>query len=77
VSDQVALTEQRAPAQLLRRLAVEDFLYREAALLDDWRLDDWLELFTEDCRYAVPATEIGATSVAMTVANGKVVSGDE
>ena len=43
---------------LLRRVAVEDFLYREAALLDAWRLDEWLELFTEDCRYVVPATDL-------------------
>jgi p-cumate 2,3-dioxygenase beta subunit len=46
-----------ATDRLLRRLAVEDFLYHEAALLDAWRLDDWLALFTEDCRYAVPATD--------------------
>lgn len=45
-------------ALLLRRLAVEDFLFREMALLDDWRLDDWLALFTEDCRYVVPATDL-------------------
>jgi p-cumate 2,3-dioxygenase beta subunit len=45
-------------ALLLRRLAVEDFLYREAALLDDWRLDDWLGLLTDDCRYVVPATDL-------------------
>ncbi len=44
-------------ARLARRLAVEDFLYREAELLDGWRLDDWIELFTDDCRYAVPATD--------------------
>lgn len=43
---------------LLARLAVEDFLYHEAALLDAWRLDDWLALFTEDCRYFVPATDL-------------------
>jgi p-cumate 2,3-dioxygenase beta subunit len=43
---------------LLRRLSVEDFLYREAALLDDWRLDEWLDLFTADCRYLVPATDL-------------------
>jgi p-cumate 2,3-dioxygenase beta subunit len=36
---------------------VEDFLVREAALLDEWRLDDWLDLFTEDARYLVPATD--------------------
>ena len=52
---------------LLRRLAVEDFLYREAALLDGWRLDDWLALFTDDCRYDVPATDLpdGDTRVTL------------
>jgi p-cumate 2,3-dioxygenase beta subunit len=39
------------------RLEVEDFLYHEAALLDEWRLDDWTELFTEDAQYVVPATD--------------------
>lgn len=43
---------------LLRRLEVEDFLFHEAALLDEWRLAEWLELFTEDCRYLVPATDL-------------------
>ena len=36
----------------------EDFLFREAALLDDWRLDDWANLFTEDARYVVPTTDL-------------------
>jgi len=40
------------------RLEVEDFLYAEAALLDEWCLDDWLALFTEDCRYVVPSTDL-------------------
>jgi p-cumate 2,3-dioxygenase beta subunit len=39
------------------RLEIEDFLFYEAALLDDWRLDDWLELLTEDATYTVPATD--------------------
>jgi p-cumate 2,3-dioxygenase beta subunit len=39
------------------RLEVEDFLYAEAALLDDWQLDDWLALFTADARYEVPSTD--------------------
>jgi p-cumate 2,3-dioxygenase beta subunit len=43
---------------LLRRLEVEDFLYHEAELLDEWRLHDWLDLFTADCRYHVPATDL-------------------
>ena len=41
----------------LREL-VEDFLYMEAALLDEWRLDDWAALFTEDARYVVPTTDL-------------------
>jgi p-cumate 2,3-dioxygenase subunit beta len=40
------------------RLAVETFLYEEAALLDEWRLDDWLELLTPDARYEVPSTDL-------------------
>jgi p-cumate 2,3-dioxygenase beta subunit len=39
------------------RLAVEDFLFHEAALLDAWRLDDWLALWTEEVAYLVPATD--------------------
>ena len=42
---------------LLLRLAVEYFLCEEAALLDAWRLDEWLALFTEDARYVVPTTD--------------------
>ncbi len=41
----------------LLRLDVEEFLYAEAALLDDWRLDDWLALFTAEARYEVPSTD--------------------
>lgn len=39
------------------RLAVEDFVYHEAELLDSWRLDDWLELWTEEITYLIPATD--------------------
>ncbi len=39
------------------RAEVEDFLYREAELLDDWDLDGWLALFTDDCRYVVPCND--------------------
>lgn len=39
---------------VLTREAVEDLLYDEAARLDERRLDDWLELFTEDARYWLP-----------------------
>jgi p-cumate 2,3-dioxygenase beta subunit len=36
---------------------VEQFLYREAELLDAWRLDDWLKLLTEGASYYVPPTD--------------------
>lgn len=36
------------------RAEYEDFLFNEAALLDEWRLDEWLALFTTDSIYEVP-----------------------
>jgi p-cumate 2,3-dioxygenase subunit beta len=42
--------------KLLLRLQVEEFLYQEAALLDEWRLKDWLALFTADGRYEIAPT---------------------
>jgi p-cumate 2,3-dioxygenase subunit beta len=36
---------------------VEEFLYDEADLLDQWRLHEWLALFSPDGRYLVPATD--------------------
>jgi p-cumate 2,3-dioxygenase beta subunit len=39
------------------RQEVEDFLYHEAALLDAWKLDEWLALLTEDARYRVPSND--------------------
>ena len=41
----------------LTRQAVEDFLYHEAALLDGWKLDEWLALLTGDCVYRVPSND--------------------
>lgn len=31
-------------------------IHREAGLLDDRRYDDWIGLFTDDCRYWVPVS---------------------
>lgn len=45
-------------AESFTREEVEDFLYEEAALLDEWRLDEWVDLFTEDCRYVVPSNNL-------------------
>lgn len=33
------------------------FLYEEARLLDEWRLKEWLDLFTDDAVYVVPTTD--------------------
>jgi p-cumate 2,3-dioxygenase beta subunit len=45
------------PAAMVTRAEVEDFLYHEADLLDNWRLDDWLALLTEDAAYYVPPND--------------------
>lgn len=39
----------------ISRSECEDLLFLEAQLLDEWRLDDWFALFTEDARYEVPS----------------------
>jgi p-cumate 2,3-dioxygenase beta subunit len=39
------------------RAEVEDFLYMEADLLDDWKLNEWLQLLTEDAEYLVPSND--------------------
>ncbi len=44
--------------ELPSRQEVEELLYREAALLDEWRLEEWLELLTEDAIYQVPPTDV-------------------
>lgn len=41
----------------LSRAEAESFLYREARLLDEGRLEEWLELFTEDGIYWIPIVE--------------------
>src|ERR1700722_20259310 len=40
------------------RQEVEDLFYREAALLDEWRLEEWLDLLTEDAIYQIPPTDV-------------------
>jgi len=38
-------------ASVLLRLRIEDLLFEEADLLDQWKLDEWLALYTDDARY--------------------------
>ena len=50
-------TTSTAPAEVTRA-EIEAFLFEEAALLDAWRLDEWLALLTEDARYLVPPNDV-------------------
>ena len=52
-------------AALALRLDVEDFLYREAELVDDRKFDEWLQLFSDDLEYRVPiARNLRADNIA-------------
>lgn len=42
----------------ITRAEVEDFLYYEAELLDQWELEKWLELLTDDAAYYVPPNDV-------------------
>jgi p-cumate 2,3-dioxygenase beta subunit len=44
-------------AVAVSRQHIEDFLYAEAALLDAWKLDEWLQLFDQDAKYEVPSND--------------------
>src|SRR5437868_11467736 len=44
-------------AAAVSRADVEDLLYREAALLDEWRLEEWLNMLTDDAAYYVPPND--------------------
>jgi p-cumate 2,3-dioxygenase beta subunit len=60
------------PAARITRAEVEESLFHEAALLDDWRLDEWLELLTRDARYEVPSNDrpdADPASVLFTIAD--------
>ena len=40
------------------RQEVEDLFYKEATLLDEWRLEEWQGLLTEDATYEIPPTDV-------------------
>jgi p-cumate 2,3-dioxygenase beta subunit len=46
-----------ATRSVVTRAQVEDFLYHEAALLDDWKLDEWEKLLADDAAYYVPPND--------------------
>jgi p-cumate 2,3-dioxygenase subunit beta len=41
-------------AETVNREQIEDFIYLELELLDDWKLMEWVELFAEQGLYLVP-----------------------
>jgi p-cumate 2,3-dioxygenase subunit beta len=51
------MTAPVASMTLVTRAEVEDFLYHEAALLDDWKLTEWQALLTDDAAYHVPSND--------------------
>jgi p-cumate 2,3-dioxygenase subunit beta len=44
-------------AATVSRAEIEDLLFHEADLLDNWKLDDWLTLLTDDAAYYVPPND--------------------
>src|SRR6185295_496372 len=46
-----------ATRAVVTRAGVEDFLYHEAALLDEWKLNEWEALLTDDACYYVPPND--------------------
>jgi p-cumate 2,3-dioxygenase beta subunit len=52
----VSLSPARATDTTALRGRIEDFLYIEAELLDDWKIEEWFALFAEGATYEVPPT---------------------
>jgi len=46
------------------RADIEEFLYMEAELLDNWRLPEWAELYTDDARYDVTSLSLDDPATA-------------
>jgi p-cumate 2,3-dioxygenase beta subunit len=55
----MSLAEPIAQAAPLSRQDYEDFLFHEAALLDEWRLEEWYALFADGAVYEVPTAGAG------------------
>lgn len=51
-----ATLNRQATVPLALHHEIEQFLYHEAELLDDWRFRDWLALMSQDVHYAMRTT---------------------
>ena len=56
---------------------VEQFLYREVRLLSELRLEEWLDLFTDDARYWMPARETVGGQPDAVAADGEMAFFDD
>jgi len=56
---------------------VEQFLYREAELLDNRQFDDWLALFTEDAEYVAPVISYEEEPKRTAAAEGFAIFDDD
>ncbi len=56
---------------------VEQFLYREVRLLSELQLEEWLDLFTDDARYWMPARETVADQPDAVAADGEMAFFDD
>lgn len=57
---------------------LEQLLYREAELIDDWKLNEWLALFADPASYVIPATNAdadAATALALVSDDRKRLEG--
>jgi p-cumate 2,3-dioxygenase subunit beta len=59
------------------RGAIEEFLYHEAELLDQWKLPEWSALFTEDARYDIASLDAVDPSTADPATTLFVLSDDQ
>src|SRR5205807_9999391 len=50
------------------RAQIEDFLYREARLLDDWDLDTWLTLWAEEGTRDRKSTRLNSSHLVISYA---------
>ena len=56
---------------------VEQFLYREVRLLSELRFEEWLDLFTDDVRYWMPARETVGDRPDAVAADGEMAFFDD
>ncbi len=61
--DEEAMVDPRRLSRMLLQDDVEQFYYEEAAILDEHRYADWIELFTDDTHYFMPIRRTRARNV--------------